>query len=415
MKGPLIIALLALLGGYLYPSIKLRLTVLGVFRNPTVLTTLQEGDLVKIEDTVQCEDLHYYEPAKVLFTACQDSPAGRFIWFPPLATFDTPLFTQGSIHVIDPKTFKSKRLAFENFKDPFFSHGIDVLTDPEDTGAVYIFAISHPPNPDYPESSHEHAASRVEIFHHVLGSETIKHLRTVRSELINTPNDIYAESPTSFFVTDDHYYRDGILRSIEDIFPSAKWSSTRHVQVLDLHSSNATGGITVTTALSDLHSQNGLGHGQTPDDILLIGASTGVLYRTKKTGTASNPTLTPIETIQLDSSLDNPSFFSDPYATADNDASGYVLAGLGRAVDLVDHKLDPNATDSVLVWHVRSGKGDQKWDIRLLYEDDGSTIRTASASVLIPIDPKLEKGQNKAWLFTTGFMSLNMIAVKVSL
>jgi len=316
MKGPLIIALLALLGGYLYPSIKLRLTVLGVFRNPTVLTTLQEGDLVKIEDTVQCEDLHYYEPAKVLFTACQDSPAGRFIWFPPLATFDTPLFTQGSIHVIDPKTFKSKRLAFENFKDPFFSHGIDVLTDPEDTGAVYIFAISHPPNPDYPESSHEHAASRVEIFRHVLGSETIKHLRTVRSELINTPNDIYAESPTSFFVTDDHYYRDGILRSIEDIFPSAKWSSTRHVQVLDLHSSNATGGITVTTALSDLHSQNGLGHGQTPDDILLIGASTGVLYRTKKTGTASNPTLTPIETIQLDSSLDNPSFFSDPYATA---------------------------------------------------------------------------------------------------
>lgn len=103
MKVPLIIALLALLGSYLYPSIKLRLTVLGVFRNPTVLTTLQEGDLVKIEDTVQCEDLHYYEPAKLLFTACQDSPAGRFMWFPPLATFDTPLFTQGSIHVVDPK------------------------------------------------------------------------------------------------------------------------------------------------------------------------------------------------------------------------------------------------------------------------------------------------------------------------
>jgi hypothetical protein len=103
MKAPLIVALLALLGGYLYPSVKLRFTVLGILRRPAPLNTLQKGDLIKIDDTVHCEDAHYYEPANVLFTACEDSAAGRFVWFPPLATFDTPQFTQGSIHVIDPK------------------------------------------------------------------------------------------------------------------------------------------------------------------------------------------------------------------------------------------------------------------------------------------------------------------------
>ena len=38
-----------------------------------------------------------------------------------------------------------------------------------------------------------------------------------------------------------------------------------------------------------------------------------------------------------------------------------------------------------------------------------------SAAVLVAIDPKLEGGKKKAWLFVTGFLSTNAIAVKVDL
>jgi hypothetical protein len=295
-----------------------------------------------------------------------------------------------------------------------------VITDPHDKAAVYVFAVNHPPNPDYPGSSKEHAASRVEIFRHVLGSSTITHLRTVLHPLITTPNDVYAEAPDSFFVTNDHFYRDGPARTVEDVFPAAKWSNTRHVHVTDLHSANASAAVTITTAIDKVHNCNGLGHSPSADEVLLISASSGRFYRTTKSRN-NHPTLTIEDIVQLNSTLDNPSWYTDPYATPSDDASGAVLAGLGNAASLPQHRTDPHAKDSVMVWHVRprpgTGKGSspREWDIRLLFEDDGSIIRSSSAAVLIAIDPKLEHGQKKAWLFVTGFLSANMIAVKVSL
>jgi hypothetical protein len=50
------------------------------------------------------------------------------------------------------------------------------------------------------------------------------------------------------------------------------------------------------------------------------------------------------ETIQLPCTLDNPSYFADPYvAKTGRDASGYVLAGLAQAIAF------PNGLDPVMV------------------------------------------------------------------
>lgn len=79
-------------------------TVQGILRTPTPAARLAtDPSFVKIKDTVVCEDLHYYEPAGKIFTACEDSYASRFEWFPPLGNMEGAGDTVGSLHVIDPK------------------------------------------------------------------------------------------------------------------------------------------------------------------------------------------------------------------------------------------------------------------------------------------------------------------------
>lgn len=77
------------------------------------------------------------------------------------------------------QTKASKRLAFENFDDPFVTHGIDVIPDPNASGAeaVYIVAVNHVPNqavyprdgssPEVAPSSAPRGASRIDVFQYV--------------------------------------------------------------------------------------------------------------------------------------------------------------------------------------------------------------------------------------------------------
>src|SRR3954451_6277908 len=115
---------------------------------------------------------------------------------------------------------KSQRLSFENFDTTYVTHGIDVIPDPEqgDDKAVYIFAVNHVPDVTLPK-----ARSQIEVFHHVIGSPSIRHIRSVWHPLLRTPNDVYASSPTSVYATNDHRYTEGLLRTIEDVYSDAKW------------------------------------------------------------------------------------------------------------------------------------------------------------------------------------------------
>lgn len=97
--------LVAVLSGPLYRQF----TLFGVFRHPLSSERLfAEGqNLFIIEDTKECEDLHYHSPSNKLFTACEDSILPRFGWFPPMTRFEKPSRATGSIHVIDPEVRKS--------------------------------------------------------------------------------------------------------------------------------------------------------------------------------------------------------------------------------------------------------------------------------------------------------------------
>lgn len=315
------------------------------------------------------------------------------------------------------QTMKSKRLAFEGFDESFVTHGIDVVADPEQTDAVYIFAVNHLPNPDFWQAGDgvstegvPRARSQIELFRHVLESETVQHVRSIRTPLIQTPNDIYADSPYSIYVTNDHFYRDGLLRLFEDIYPGAKWSTIIHVQITDLKAKDAEAGLDASVAHSGLWNNNGLGHGRTEDEIVISSAIGGKLYVSQR---HANHTISVQSTIPFDTVTDNPSYYADPYRTEANDASGFVVAGISQGLYLPKTAHDPDATDPSQVWYARPQPGTGEWEKKLLFEDDGSRIRSASAAVLVPIEPK--GGRKLAWLFVTGFLSESMIAVQVEL
>ncbi|RAL06885.1 serum paraoxonase/arylesterase family protein [Aspergillus homomorphus CBS 101889] len=419
MKSSLNLAIFVLVVAYLYGPVCHWLTVLGVFRAAADVVTAEAQKIHKIEDTMQCEDMHYHQPSGYIFTACEDSFLPRFKWFPPLGNLEGPAPSTGSFHLIDPKTLKSKRLAFENFSGPFVTHGIDLVDDPNRSGAVYIYAINHLSNPDYYEGPSAEgtprAHSQIELFHHVLESNTVRHVRSIAHPLIVTPNDIYAESPSSIHVTNDHFYREGIMRTVEDIMPLAKWTNIIHVNVDITHSGSAATGIDAVVACQGYRNFNGLGHGQSSDELLLSSAAGGILYRAR--ANHGNRTLSVLDEFAFESTIDNPSYYHDPYATAEDNASGYVVGGLLRAVDLPQSRRDPTAQEGVMVWHLRRHVGETaepEWEKRLIFEDDGTNIRTASTALLLPVEPKAHADKT-GMLFVTGFVSKNIIAVEVSL
>ncbi|KAF4582297.1 serum paraoxonase/arylesterase family protein [Ophiocordyceps camponoti-floridani] len=423
----LIVLLIAVSVSYLCGATFLRMfVVLGVFRTPGQTPA---ADLVAIPDTTYCEDLHYHKPSGFVFAACEGETI-RHSWFPPLSIFDDPARGykgRGGVKVIDPTTLKAKTLRLDGFDGPFVTHGFDILDDPESQEGkhIYLFAVNHKPNTQRYEKRDESAPeshSVIEVFRHELGSDSAQHVRSVWHPLIKTPNDVYALSPSSFFVTNDHRYTKGVMRLVEESYFASKWTDTIFVQFTPSESAqDDSHGVQASVALQGLHNNNGLGHGKAPQDILVVSASTGQLHLGVHAVDATTVTsrIRITESIDVDSTIDNPSYFSDPYANSTFDGSGFVLAGLSNGVNVLSNRRNPDAKDGVLIWMVSpekgAGKDSSKWRKRLLFEDDGTRIRTASSAVLVAKDPAADSGRRRAQLFVSGFLSKSVVSCLVDL
>ncbi|MCJ1320143.1 hypothetical protein MMC15_005481 [Xylographa vitiligo] len=417
---------LAALAALLYNPIKLRVVVLGFTRSQASIQNIHGEELKVIPNTVQCEDLHHHLPSGLLFAGCQGRSAERFLWFPasPQGNFRDPkaaAASQGGLFVIDPKTFTSSRLTLEGFSGPLVTHGIDIYSAPSSPDTVYVFAINHLPNPAYydspsPAPSTPKARSQVEIFRHTIGTSTATHLRSVRDPLIRTPNDVYATGPSTFYITNDHFYREGTLRDVETLAGQhfAAWSDIVHVFVDSLtNNDDPSAAVTASVAYSGINNPNGLGHGRNASDILIVRAAPGVLvHATVDPADPAGKKLKLLRSVQLPCTLDNPSYYADPYASAPgavDDASGYLLPGLPVAHTLGPNDANPEAIDPVSVWYIKDG-GER----RLLFQDDGRVIRTASAAVLVATEPR-DGEKKQAWLWVTGFYAEGIVATRVDL
>lgn len=335
------------------------------------------------------------------------------------------------------QTLSSKRLTLRNYDGAFNTHGIDLYSPPEDLSSVYIVAVNHLPNSAYygspsqpKDSKAPKARSRLEVFHHKIGSSEATHLRSIWHPLIRTPNDIYIKSLNEIYVTNDHYYREGLMKLVEDVAYGtiAPWTDLIHLHISDPISPNNgamaaddTTGVTGTVAVKGIHSNNGLGHGRSPSEILICRTTIGQLLLAEED--ELHPTQLKVgDVIQLPCTLDNPSYFSDPYAEkTGRDASGYVLAGLARAIAF------PNGLDPPMVWLVqpktivpdsapkKDGKNQGRWTQKLIFQDDGHILRTASTAVLVAIDPDVNMGKKQAHLFVTGPLAKGVAVTKIDL
>lgn len=300
------------------------------------------------------------------------------------------------------------QLSLTNFVGPFVTHGIDVWSPSEDPDSVYIFAINHLPNPAFALSNASNvpkARSQIELFHHRIGTSEAEHLRSIWHPAIRTPNDIYAIDPHAIYFTNDHYYREGHLRTIEDGMTTSRWSNVIHLEISDLYAKDASQGIKATVVKDAIQNPNGLGHGKDESEILVNRAAAGIMEIAHRDESSSHLSFT--ESIQLPMTVDNPTYFHDPYAQETGyDASGYVNAGLARALKFPSHQ------DPVMVYLV-SASSDRTQ--KLLFQDDGRMVSTASTAILIAIDPKKNGGRKQAWLFVAGPMSNAVASLRVDL
>ncbi|KAI1374463.1 hypothetical protein F4677DRAFT_455459 [Hypoxylon crocopeplum] len=398
-----------------FSQIGTRLKVLGVTRLFRPTQNIHGEDLKVIPDTQYTEDLHYHAPSGLLFGASEGDQKTRTTWFPPLAIWKDPeSIGCGTIVVVDPKTMRATRLTLHGFQGPYNTHGIDIYSPDDDPTSVYIAAVNHLPNPEYYNTPSRGKDSKV--------PKARTHIRSIWHPLIRTPNDVLFKSLSEIYVTNDHYYREGPMRLVEALAwgKLAPWTDLIHLHIENPLSKVAddTAGVTGVVAIKGLQSNNGVGYGKTPSEIMIVRALTGELLLAE-VDKQHPPELTVNETIQLHSTLDNPSYFSDPYAAkTGRDASGYVLAGMAQAIAF------PNGLDPAMVWLVQPAanadssvavKASAKWTKKLIFQDDGHIIRTASTAVLVAIDPDTNDGKKQAHLYVTGPLGQGIIMCKIDL
>ena len=107
----------------------------------------------------------------------------------------------GGLYFLDLKsdTYKPIHLT-SNFKKPFAPHGISMFKK----DSIYtIAAINHTTEGEF-----------IEIFK--LVDEKLTHQKTLKNELIFSPNDVVLLDENRFYFTNDHKYKHGIQRLAED-------------------------------------------------------------------------------------------------------------------------------------------------------------------------------------------------------
>ena len=426
-----LLALVAVLCAGLVGPVKHRLLVFGVTR-PTLPNQHGTDGLRTIPGTIMCEDLHLKKTTGHLFTACQDDKEQHSSWFPPNLVFtDSTALTTGAIVRIDPATFTSTKLKLEGFSGKMVTHGIDILNDPKEPEKLCIYIVNHLPNPERwdPKPSRSYQPperAQIEIFSHVLGTDRTRYQRSVRHPMLRTPNDIVAITPSSFYVTNDHVHYEGLKRTWEDVGTQSTAPITDLVffELDSMTTKDAAAAVKARIALKEVHNNNGLGRGRsTPsEELAIVDATGGVLTRAERNlADPKDPRIDVLESIQLDSTLDSPSYYEDLWATPTNNASGYIMPGLFHGLKMLSDFPHLDRPIPSVVWHVRANgpvdfeNKSNAWEKRMIFADDGRALRSASGAVLIGIDPEVNQGRKQGWLFVTGFGSFAVVAAKVDL
>lgn len=131
--------------------------------------------------------------------------------------------TTDYVAIYDAATSRVTRLTTPDFNNGrgLSLHGMDVVVSAQNPEHLFVYLVNHRiPLGDRP-ASETGADSVVEIFETTLGSASMSHVKTVEdNSVIITPNSVTG-SPDgkSFYVTNDHGERTGLVRTFLQSLP----------------------------------------------------------------------------------------------------------------------------------------------------------------------------------------------------
>lgn len=222
IKGSFIIILLAAISWYVYNEKYVLIHKVAEYGMPRLETHLfgrindtqvnHEQCKVVHPEVGSCEDLIIDDTSGLIYLPCGD-PVLKGSFFPGCGNFDFEGRNgkiRDSLYLYNPQNEEMNSLEVRGYDGKaLILHGIDLLVDEEDNTKRTIFIVNH-------HSTH----SVISAFSHKLGETHVDHLYDAESPLIYTPNSVTAISPTAFYVTNDHTFREPPLRNVAELLGS---------------------------------------------------------------------------------------------------------------------------------------------------------------------------------------------------
>lgn len=113
--------------------------------------------------------------------------------------------------------------------------------------------------------------------------------------------------------------------------------------------------------------------------------------------------------------VDNPVYFRDPYAKeTGRDASGFIISGMSVANGFPAAEFLPSAVYLVSDRDGMAGKGSER-EKKIIFQDGGHIMHTASTSLIVAIDPKENAGKKEGWLYVCGPLGKAAVRTKIEL
>jgi len=184
---------------------------------------------------------------------------------------------QGNIYFYDLNKINSLPLNMtENLNFEFHPHGVSTYLD--DEGSLHLSVVNHTSKGDF-----------IEIFYY--DNIELKHLKTISSPLLVSPNDIVLINESQFYVTNDHGFSKPFFKLFEDYLQMSK----SNILFYD--------GIGFIEVVSDLQMANGINVSR-DKKIVYCAETIGQKLNIYKRNQLDN-SLSLLESIGIDSGLDN--------------------------------------------------------------------------------------------------------------
>jgi len=230
---------------------------------------------------------------------------------------------------------------YSTYANDFHPHGISFFRQ---GGSDYLFVVNH-----------NQYGSSVELFRFL--NDTLFHLVSFENELMCCPNDIVAVDTDQFYVTNDHGYKDGIMKTLEDYLRLPK----SYLLYFD--------GKTYLKVYEGLNYANGVNISPIGETVYLTettGRKISVLDRNISTGE-----LQLRFTKNLETGLDN--------ITIDSDGNLWIAAH-PKLFDFVGHSKDPEKKSPSQVLKL-SPKGDNDFTVTEVYLKNGEELSGSSTAL----------------------------------